>query len=84
MCIRDRAQEVLDLIDRDGVAHAHVDAAPLFERAAAVNTDPVSYTHLRAHETVLDLVCRLLLEKKKTTYIDYIMIITDIEDRKKI
>ena len=28
---------------------------------------PVSYTHLRAHETVLDLVCRLLLEKKKDT-----------------
>ena len=28
---------------------------------------PVSYTHLRAHETVLDLVCRLLLEKKKIT-----------------
>ena len=28
--------------------------------------EPVSYTHLRAHETVLDLVCRLLLEKKKT------------------
>ena len=28
---------------------------------------PVSYTHLRAHETVLDIVCRLLLEKKKTT-----------------
>ena len=27
---------------------------------------PVSYTHLRAHETVLDLVCRLLLEKKNT------------------
>src|SRR5664280_1899809 len=27
----------------------------------------VSYTHLRAHETVLDLVCRLLLEKKKQT-----------------
>ena len=29
--------------------------------------EPVSYTHLRAHETVLDLVCRLLLEKKKNT-----------------
>ena len=28
---------------------------------------PVSYTHLRAHETVLDLVCRLLIEKKKQT-----------------
>ena len=26
----------------------------------------VSYTHLRAHETVLDLVCRLPLEKTKT------------------
>ncbi|GAB5781304.1 hypothetical protein JMUB7526_28480 [Staphylococcus aureus] len=25
----------------------------------------VSYTHLRAHETCADLVCRLLLEKKK-------------------
>ena len=30
----------------------------------------VSYTHLRAHETVLDLVCRLLLEKKKKKKID--------------
>ena len=29
----------------------------------------VSYTHLRAHETVLDLVCRLLLEKKKQSKI---------------
>ena len=28
--------------------------------------ETVSYTHLRAHETVLDLVCRLLLEKTKT------------------
>src|SRR5450756_2974904 len=27
--------------------------------------EPVSYTHLRAHETRHDLVCRLLLEKKK-------------------
>ena len=30
--------------------------------------EPVSYTHLRAHETVLDLVCRLLLEKKKNPH----------------
>ena len=28
------------------------------------NGSAVSYTHLPAHETVLDLVCRLLLEKK--------------------
>ena len=33
----------------------------------ALAIEPVSYTHLRAHETVLDLVCRLLLEKKKKT-----------------
>ena len=31
-------------------------------------TIAVSYTHLRAHETVLDIVCRLLLENKKTDY----------------
>ena len=30
----------------------------------------VSYTHLRAHETVLDLVCRLLLEKKNKNILD--------------
>src|SRR5450756_721256 len=33
---------------------------PMMARVA-----PVSYTHLRAHETRHDLVCRLLLEKKK-------------------
>ena len=36
---------------------------------------PVSYTHLRAHETVLDLVCRLLLEKK-TSHISFHSLIT--------
>ena len=38
----------------------------------------VSYTHLRAHETVLDLVCRLLLEKKNKYIINtavYIILI---------
>ena len=29
---------------------------------------PVSYTHLRAHETSLHLVCRLLLEKKNIPF----------------
>ena len=33
-------------------------------RSFFIQLKPVSYTHLRAHETVLDLVCRLLLEKK--------------------
>ena len=32
---------------------------------SVVDSGAVSYTHLRAHETVLDIVCRLLLEKKK-------------------
>ena len=30
-----------------------------------IDLTTVSYTHLRAHETREDLVCRLLLEKKK-------------------
>ena len=34
------------------------------KQAATYWLKAVSYTHLRAHETVLDLVCRLLLEKK--------------------
>src|SRR5665811_583805 len=42
--------------DRGGLAGNQVQG-----RMQAVSA--VSYTHLRAHETVLDLVCRLLLEK---------------------
>src|SRR5660398_320030 len=34
-------------------------------RARALWSLAVSYTHLRAHETKANLVCRLLLEKKK-------------------
>ena len=33
-------------------------------RGSMARVRTVSYTHLRAHETVLDLVCRLLLETK--------------------
>ncbi|WP_238991667.1 DnaA ATPase domain-containing protein [Staphylococcus aureus] len=32
-----------------------------------ISTKAVTYTHLRAHETGAYIVCRLLLEKKKTT-----------------
>src|SRR5660398_298605 len=35
--------------------------------ARDITSGPVSYTHLRAHETKANLVCRLLLEKKKKT-----------------
>src|SRR5450756_2865024 len=37
----------------------------LIDREMSVSGEAVSYTHLRAHETRHDLVCRLLLEKKK-------------------
>src|SRR5665811_1664660 len=49
-----------------GVKVIHCTAEFRPDRAGtAVNCQlAVSYTHLRAHETVLDLVCRLLLEKK--------------------
>ena len=56
--------------------------SPLRQRKAHVDDDEpvdthalrefdgqaVSYTHLRAHETVLDLVSRLLLKKKKKNH----------------
>ena len=34
------------------------------DAAATAAAEAVSYTHLRAHETKANLVCRLLLEKK--------------------
>ena len=37
----------------------------IIDSIAATTLVAVSYTHLRAHETSLHLVCRLLLEKKK-------------------
>eukprot|EP00657_Telonema_sp_P-1_P010660 TRINITY_DN5191_c0_g1_i1.p1 TRINITY_DN5191_c0_g1~~TRINITY_DN5191_c0_g1_i1.p1 ORF type:complete len:270 (-),score=58.83 TRINITY_DN5191_c0_g1_i1:94-903(-) len=48
-------------VDEDADEWAHVAVVPTVVELIV----PVSYTHLRAHETVLDLVCRLLLEKKK-------------------
>jgi len=44
------------------VKHVH---STLSKTMHCLTFGTVSYTHLRAHETVLDLVCRLLLEKKK-------------------
>ena len=45
----------------------HKGVSPLGASALAstAGSGAVSYTHLRAHGTVLELVCRLLLEKKK-------------------
>ena len=43
-------------------------------------TETVSYTHLRAHETEADLVCRLLLEKKMISMLEKQSIINSIEN----
>ena len=81
MCIRDSAGvdpatgEVRAGAAVEGAGSADGAAADWQPRRATITDDiapdemtpakAVSYTHLRAHETVLDLVCRLLLEKKK-------------------
>ena len=46
-------------------SHFFAGALLLLKQQLSNEMNPVSYTHLRAHETVLDIVCRLLLEKKK-------------------
>src|SRR5665213_3764589 len=51
---------LLDEVDRS-IAERHLYRLNVRLSCAA----PVSYTHLRAHETGRNLVCRLLLEKKK-------------------
>ena len=68
MCIRDR-----DVTVSGGELYLSplASSASTTEGTVYYDSDddnPVSYTHLRAHETVLDLVCRLLLEKKKTQH----------------
>ena len=60
----DEVAPIIDLVD----ARSAADGGPrmtFFEVLVVLAYAAVSYTHLRAHETVLDLVCRLLLEKKK-------------------
>ena len=65
MCIRDSIIPALLIrISMFSVFARIVDIAS-FTEVSFVTSISVSYTHLRAHETVLDLVCRLLLEKKK-------------------
>ena len=55
-----------DLLEVEALPALIADVVARFGRLdILVNNASVSYTHLRAHETVLDLVCRLLLEKKK-------------------
>ena len=70
MCIRDSvigADDLRLLVDRlDHEVGLDLDVSR-GQVVAEFAAGAVSYTHLRAHETVLDLVCRLLLEKKNTS-----------------
>ena len=52
-------RKLLDLVE---FTHSEVHGPEL-------SVDAVSYTHLRAHETLRYLVCRLLLEKKMQTIV---------------
>ena len=61
--------DILGFSVADGAGRTHVkysgikNGKPYHGYASA--SSAVSYTHLRAHETLANLVCRLLLEKKK-------------------
>ena len=65
MCIRDS----LDLALAEGLGEGFgveaLGGGDLGQSLVAGDDHPVSYTNLRAHETVLDIVCRLLLANKK-------------------
>ena len=65
MCIRDRENPIQvttgKVVSQEIPAFIQTTGSLIADETS----DAVSYTHLRAHETVLDLVCRLLLEKKK-------------------
>src|SRR5450759_5851730 len=76
----DRAQLGIALEEVEHALQADHDYAPAYYMRGLIHMElredkdaeedfqrsirPVSYTHLRAHETRHDLVCRLLLEKK--------------------
>ena len=62
MCIRDRYY--VDLSEQDVAEQLGISVGTVKSTAsrALAALGAVSYTHLRAHETVLDLVCRLLLQ----------------------
>mgnify|MGYP003381612615 CR=1 FL=1 len=73
MCIRDRDQAAVEI---KRIYSTLINKIELKEFESNINSwgyMPVSYTHLRAHETVLDLVCRLLLEKKKYTHKQHLL-----------
>ena len=67
MCIRDSYDIALDVTQVGAQQITAATTITFTAKMAGQTFIPVSYTHLRAHETVLDIVCRLLLEKKTIT-----------------
>src|SRR5678816_4356799 len=67
MCIRDRAQQRLQQMS-GSTSQRGGQSGSSGRQQQVSDLRPVSYTHLRAHETPEHLVCRLLLEKKKKKY----------------
>ena len=60
-----RGSEILKEEREEALTNAEDTIKIFTELGLPKATEPVSYTHLRAHETDSYLVCRLLLEKKK-------------------
>ena len=60
-------QQISDLVEwlHNDIEHLHIISSYTLLYNASLMVEAVSYTHLRAHETGRNLVCRLLLEKKK-------------------
>ena len=56
---------ILDILPQMQCKKCKYDDCESYSRAIVEDGEAVSYTHLRAHETKANLVCRLLLEKKK-------------------
>ena len=65
MCIRDRPDADLEKLVFPAASSVAPKEYLVIAKGDLPGQHPVSYTHLRAHETVLDLVCRLLLENKR-------------------
>ena len=67
MCIRDRTWIGSNpiIISTTGIIEAPAKPKQFYIDIMTNTSKAVSYTHLRAHETKANLVCRLLLEKKK-------------------
>ena len=64
MCIRDRMEFIGRLFSDEKIEPTRKKELLNIIKEKMSDIEAVSYTHLRAHETVLDIVCRLLLEKK--------------------